>query len=178
MGYLVTWTPSEYEIFVRFVLSLTVFGYRQLPVSRVMWPQKLKMAENGLAWQFSTQWVPILIRFAISLTVFKILSTSCFEGHVTSEIKNGRKWVTSSIDHPADPKFCPFRSITYRFRDIANFLFQRSHDPWKLKMAENGLPCLPWTPSGSQIFVRFALSLTIFEILSTSLFRRSHDLWN
>ena len=112
----------------------TVFGYRQLPVSRVMWPQKLKMAENGLAWQFSTQWVPNFCPFHSILTVFEITSTSCFEGHVTLEIENGRKWVPMWIDHLAVPKFVVHFALSFTVFEISStFLFQTVTWPRKLK---------------------------------------------
>ena len=76
-------------------------------------------------------------------------STSCFEGHVTSEIKNGRKCVTLwALNTQRVPNFRPFRSISYRFRDIANFLFSKVIWTWKLKMAENGFPCQLEHPAG------------------------------
>ena len=128
-GYLENWTPSRSQIFVSFVLSLTVFGYRQLPVSRVMWPQKLKMAENGLAWQFSTQWVPNFRPFRSNLLPF-----SRYRQLPVSKVTWTRKFKMAENGFPCPlntqrvPNFCPFRSISYRFRDIANFLFRRSRD--------------------------------------------------
>ena len=130
---------------------------------------------------------PKVLSVSLNLLSFRDIAHFLFRGHVTSEIKNSRKWVTLWIDHPAGPKFssvslyllpfstyhslpvsrvtrsrklkmaenglpchlntqrvpnfCPFHSISYRFRDIVNFLFSMDTWPRKLKMAKNGLPC-------------------------------------
>ena len=67
-------------------------------------------------------------------------------------------WVTN---------FHPFHSISYRFRDIGHFLFERQNRKW-----QNFFVKLVYTSytlsNGSQIIARFALSLTVSEISATS----------
>ena len=118
----------------------------------------------------------IFVRFALSLTVFEIRSTSCFEGHLTLTPKKCQNLYIQVLVYPMGPKFSSVSLYLLHVfkRDTDHFLFRNHVTLTKEKSVK--LPLILYSsilisiPYGSQIFIRFALSLTVFKIRSTSCF--------
>ena len=142
------WNTQRVPKFLSVSLYLLPFArYCQLPVSRVTRSRKWKMTENGLPCDLTTQWIPNFCPFR-SLTIFEISPTSCLEDHVTSEIKNGRKWVTLLLGHPVGPKFLSVSLYLLPFSRHLQLTVSRVTWPRKIKIAQKWVTLTIEHPAG------------------------------